>query len=172
MIVLLWRGAIGVFFGALFGLAALALGYARHPAITLEMDRGASSVVSGLYDTERVDRETFAWTRRNATMSLPGLDRTAEWACTIRMRGGRADESTLPQVVIAVDGLRTGADALDAMLERTPAGRTVKVHAFRRDELLACDVTLEPAPPDTAYLALDAAANAEQLQRRSQWLGM
>lgn len=107
---LFWRCAIGVVAGAAFGLAALLLGYTTSPAIALEMDRGATGFVTGLYDSEWVNRETFAWTRRTVTMTLPGLDRRREWSCTIRLRGGRADESTLPQVLVAVDGV-VGATA-------------------------------------------------------------
>jgi hypothetical protein len=154
VIVLLWRGAIGVFFGALFGLAALALGYARHPAITLDMDRGASSVVSGLYDTERVDRETFAWTRRDATMSLPGLDRTAEWACTIRMRGGRADESTLPQVVIAVDGVIAASHPTTNEYQDVTVMLPARPRASGAKVTLTSSTTFTPGPSDNRTLGI------------------
>ncbi len=105
VILLLWRSTIGLFVGALAGLAALTLGYGQNPGITMEMDRGASAVVAGLYDVERVGQETYAWTRRDATLTLPGLDRRAEWYCTVRVRGGRSDVSTLPEVVMSVDGV-------------------------------------------------------------------
>lgn len=154
MILLLWRGAIGVFVGALFGLGALALGYARDPAITLEMDRGASGFVAGLYDPERVDRETFAWTRRDATLTLPGLDRTAEWSCTIRLRGGRADESTLPQVVISVDGV------IAATRQTTNEYQDVEVTLPARPRASGAIVTLTssktviPGPSDNRTLGV------------------
>ena len=105
MTLLLLRVAVCAVVGALFGLTALAFGYSRNAAIVLEMDRSASSVVSGLYEPERAGQETFAWTRRSARMALADLDRRTNWSCTIRLRGGRADESTLPQVFISVDGV-------------------------------------------------------------------
>jgi hypothetical protein len=37
--------------------------------------------------------------------------------------------------------------------------------------LIACDVTLEQAPADMAYLALDVDADAETVARRIRWLG-
>lgn len=100
-----WRGIIGLLLGGCAGAAALIVAYAQHPAITMEMDRSASVVAAGLYDFERVGQEDYAWTRRQVTLSLPGLDRGAEWSCTIRLRGGRSDASTLPEVVLAVDGV-------------------------------------------------------------------
>jgi hypothetical protein len=154
VIVLLWRGAIGLFFGALFGLAALALGYARNPAITLEMDRGASSVVAGLYDTERVDRETFAWTRRDATMSLPGLDRSVEWSCTVRLRGGRADESTLPQVVISVDGVIAATHGTTNEYQDVAVTLPARPRASGGNVTLTSSMTFTPGPSDNRTLGV------------------
>ena len=81
--------------------------YAFGPGFTLEMDRPMPAIVSGFHGVERVNRETFAWTRREATMRLPGLDRRQPWDCTIRLRGGRQDVSTLPEAIISVDGIVT-----------------------------------------------------------------
>jgi hypothetical protein len=99
------RGAIGLVAGAIAALAAVMIVYGSSPGLALEMDRDPRAVIEGTYDFERVERETYAWTRDQATMRLPGLDRRHEWSCTIRVRGGRADESTLPQVVVSVDGV-------------------------------------------------------------------
>lgn len=101
----LQRGAIGLVAGAIAGLVAVMIVYGSSPGLALEMDRDPRAVIEGTYDFERVERETYAWTREQATMRLPGLDRSREWSCTIRVRGGRADESTLPQVVVSVDGV-------------------------------------------------------------------
>src|SRR5688572_29944571 len=81
--------------------------YGLRPGFTLEMDRPMPAIVSGFHGPERVNRETFAWTRREATMRLPGLDRRQPWDCTIRLRGGRQDVSTLPEAIISVDGIVT-----------------------------------------------------------------
>lgn len=108
MIACVWRGALGLLVGAAAGVAALILLYSLSPRLTLDMDRNASAVVSGLYDAERAGQDTFAWTGRHATLTLRGLDRRSDWSCSIRLRGGRADESTLPEVVVSVDGVIAG----------------------------------------------------------------
>ena len=72
--------------------------------------------------------------------------------------GGAAHRAGLSagDIVIALDGLRVGG-ALDAMLGRYKVGDTVAVHAFRRDELMAFQVTLqgERVPCVTLTLADD-----------------
>ena len=90
--------------GALSG-AALVAAYALAPALTMDMDRPAPPVVTGFYGEERVERDTYAWTSDTVTMTLDGFDRRLPWACTVRLRGGRADVTTLPEVVLAVDGI-------------------------------------------------------------------
>lgn len=102
---LLTRSIVGTMVGAVLGFAAVAALYAYDPAFTVEMDRNASTVIPGLHDVERVGQENYAWTRGGATMTLRALDRDVEWRCSIRLKGGRADTSTLPEVVVAVDGL-------------------------------------------------------------------
>ena len=74
-------------------------------------------------------------------------------------------------LIVAVDGLRASPEMLEALAERTSPGQTVSVHAFRRDELVELDVTLDAAPSDTAYLALDESATAEAIARRTSWIG-
>ncbi|MFC5481193.1 M61 family metallopeptidase [Massilia suwonensis] len=61
--------------------------------------------------------------------------------------GGAAHVAGLSalDVVIAIDGLRVNGNPsnVDALLSRYRVGDTVTVHAFRRDELMAFDVTLQ-----------------------------
>ena len=61
--------------------------------------------------------------------------------------GGAAHQAGLSalDVVIAIDGLRVNGAApnVDALLARYRVGDRVTVHAFRRDELMAFDVTLQ-----------------------------
>jgi predicted metalloprotease with PDZ domain len=71
-------------------------------------------------------------------------------------------------VLIAVDGLRVTKDGLERLLAGLPAGETVPVHAFRRDELLTLSLRLETGPADTAYLLpLEGEAVTA---RRQAWL--
>ena len=76
-------------------------------------------------------------------------------------------------LIVAVGGIRASAESLPQLLSRVPAGQSVTIHAFRRDELLALDVCLEPAPADTCdlWLLAPATAGPAQLGRRDRWLG-
>ncbi|MEY6431147.1 PDZ domain-containing protein [Thioalkalicoccus limnaeus] len=85
---------------------------------------------------------------------------------TAAERAGLAPGDTL----IAVDGIRVTRDNLDAVLQRLTVGAKVRIHAFRRDELMACDLVLEPAPADTCELCLIDETSPERTQRRAAWL--
>jgi predicted metalloprotease with PDZ domain len=85
------------------------------------------------------------------------------------LEGGAARDAGLAagDAIVAVDGLRPGRGGLDAVLAKRRPGETVKVHAFRRDELLEFDVRLKPAPADTCVLTESGGAKARSLRR---WL--
>lgn len=88
------------------------------------------------------------------------------------LRGGAAWAAGLSakDVVMAFDGLRvTGTDLHKRARAKKP-GETVTVHAFRRDELLVTEVTLQEAPHDTVWLELDPEASDEAVARRTRWL--
>jgi predicted metalloprotease with PDZ domain len=87
--------------------------------------------------------------------------------------GGPAARAGLAagDVLVAVDGLRASADALDALLVRRRPGDRLAVHAFRRDELMTFEVVLDAAPLDTCYLTLEENAAEPVLERRRAWLG-
>jgi len=70
-------------------------------------------------------------------------------------------------LIVALDGLRVPTGQLDKMLTRHRAGDTVPVHVFRRDELMALDVTL--AADTTPQFTLALASEPSPL--RSAWLG-
>ena len=57
-------------------------------------------------------------------------------------------------VIVALDGLKTDARRFDEQLSVYQPGARVRVHAFRRDELMHFDVTLAPGEPNTAVLRL------------------
>jgi len=86
--------------------------------------------------------------------------------------GGGAQRAGLSagDVVIAIDGLKAGGANLDKLLARKRKGAHVKVHAFRRDELIEREVVL-----GTSELAATAAvaekASATQRRLRAAWLG-
>lgn len=72
--------------------------------------------------------------------------------------------------LIALDGLKVGADTLEPMLARRAAGDTVRLHVFRRDELMCFDVVLDAGD---SPLRLDVVARPGALARRLRkgWLG-
>ena len=59
--------------------------------------------------------------------------------------GGAAHKAGLSagDVLVAIDGLRVTWGNLDGLLQRYRAGDAIAVHAFRRDELMRFDLTLE-----------------------------
>ncbi|MBA4742021.1 MAG: M61 family metallopeptidase [Azoarcus sp.] len=75
-------------------------------------------------------------------------------------------------VLVAFDGLRVAAGDVEAMLERRKAGETVRVHAFRRDELMEFDVTLAAPKADTMKLTLQEKPEPSVRTLRKGWLGL
>ncbi len=73
-------------------------------------------------------------------------------------------------VLVAIDGLRVDGGSAGKRLRALPIGRPVRVHAFRRDELMEFTLTPGPAPADVCELRLDDEAPAEVLSRRQAWL--
>jgi predicted metalloprotease with PDZ domain len=86
--------------------------------------------------------------------------------------GGPAERAGLAarDVLIALDGLRATADSMNALLARHGPGERIRVHAFRRDELLDVELELAAAPLDTCHLALRAEVPAPVLALRNAWL--
>ena len=67
--------------------------------------------------------------------------------------------------LVAVDGLRCDEATLKAVLHRRRPGTGIRVHAFRRDELIETTVTLA-APPPQVTLAFQG-----RNSQRNAWLG-
>ena len=70
--------------------------------------------------------------------------------------------------VVAVDGLRATAENLDRLV--AAAGRPVRLHLFRRDELLELVASPRPATADTCELMLLDPAPEETVCARTAWL--
>src|SRR5699024_7438889 len=68
----------------------------------------------------------------------------------IAMRAGLAPGD----VLIAVDHLKVTASNLDTLLASYASGDTVTLHAFRDDELIEAEVTLEESARDFAVLEI------------------
>ena len=80
------------------------------------------------------------------------------------MRAGISAGDTL----VAIEQLRVDARNLQESLGRYRVGDTVRVHAFRRDELKEFSVRLAAAPAKYT-IAPKSAARAQSARR--QWLG-
>jgi predicted metalloprotease with PDZ domain len=74
-------------------------------------------------------------------------------------------------VLVALDNLRVTATTLEPLLKRRLAGDEVKIHAFRRDELMKFRVRLDAAPVDQARIALATRAGVPARELLEQWLG-
>ena len=86
--------------------------------------------------------------------------------------GGAAQAAGLSagDIVIALDGVRVTGSSFDARLGRLPPGARVRAHAFRRDELIQCEVVVRPQPDDTCHLEIDPRAGAKASRLRGAWL--
>jgi predicted metalloprotease with PDZ domain len=86
--------------------------------------------------------------------------------------GGAAERAGLApnDVLVAIDGIRASADAVNAMTRRRSPGERIAVHAFRRDELVSVEVELLAAPLDTCHLALRTDAPERTVALRNAWL--
>jgi predicted metalloprotease with PDZ domain len=76
-------------------------------------------------------------------------------------------------LVVALDDLRVGADATDLehRIAASESGQRIRVHAFRRDELMLFEVELQPPPDDTVYFTVADPLDPARLRRLEQWLG-
>jgi predicted metalloprotease with PDZ domain len=73
-------------------------------------------------------------------------------------------------VLLAFDGIRVTPGNVERLLERRRPGERVRVHAFRRDELIERDLRLLPAPQDTYALTIDDHAAPARKRLRDAWL--
>ena len=73
-------------------------------------------------------------------------------------------------VLVALDGLRVDAQEFDRMLAAYSPGDRIRLHAFRRDELMEFGVELAPRVADTWPLRPKADADIATLARRKAWL--
>jgi predicted metalloprotease with PDZ domain len=101
--------------------------------------------------------------------------RTADDALGVKLThvldGGAAQLAGLAagDVIAAVDGLRVTGRTLERRLDRFRPGARVRVHAFRRDELIETDLVLKGRAHDTCYLEVTG-NDAATRRRRRAWL--
>jgi len=145
------RAAITAILGALLAAAWLAVWYATHATIAIELDTDPPRLVSGLYPVEHDDQAqlSFAWTRQDVTIRVPGIDRRVEWTFSLRIRGARPIASDNPQLEVFADGVPVGSRQLASGFEEIAI--TIPANAERRRGVvltLHTSKTFVPGPAD------------------------
>lgn len=148
------RTFIGVIAGAATGTVAVIALYSVSPTLSLDMDRDASRVVSGLYGPERVGQETYAWSSAHATLTLPGLDRSSNWSCHVRVKAGRAHESLFPDLVVSVDGVIAGTHQVTNDYRDVELAIPAKPGSSGATVTLTSTQTFVPGPSDKRTLGM------------------
>lgn len=121
-------GGCGVL-GALIGAAFLVLFYSWRPDLIVDFDRDLPRLVGGIHPYERDDTTgtTFAWTRGEFVLRVPGLDRRVDWALDVRARGARPVPGDNPELAFMSDGIlletRSSGPAFEEMQITIPARR-------------------------------------------------
>jgi hypothetical protein len=77
--------------GALTGIAAAAIAFARNPALVIEFGGELPAVGRGFYPPEREGDVAFAWTSSRADLSLKGFDRSGRVRCDFVARALTCD---------------------------------------------------------------------------------
>lgn len=100
------RGLATAVLGALLAAACLVVAYAIGPDVVISMHVDPPPIVTGLYPIEHTpDGLTFAWSRDNVRLTLPGLDRQHPWQFTIRVATPRPNPAAQPDIFLDVDGV-------------------------------------------------------------------
>lgn len=73
-------------------------------------------------------------------------------------------------VIISINHLQVNKTNIEKVIGSYAVADTIKVHAFRRDELMEFDVVLQRAELTTCYLTLDEKSNQHISASRSKWL--
>ena len=137
---LLSRALAAACFGAAVGAAGVILAAHAERGLTLEFDREPASFATGFYPVEQHRVDTFVWTTRQASLTIPGLDRRADWRCSLRLRGARPAGVAQPAVAVAIDGV----DVSRAMATPDYADLEVLVPARAGRRGLSLSITTEP----------------------------
>ncbi len=117
-----------------------------------------------------VDR--FEPVHTEATLAVRLRPGGPEAAIAHVLTGGAGEQAGLApgDLVIAVDGLRATAENLERLVARAADTGPVRIHVFRRDELLELLAHPRPAAADTCELMLLDPVSQAQAQARSAWL--
>ena len=72
--------------------------------------------------------------------------------------------------IIAIDQLKVDKQNIEKLINSYPPGSTIAVHAFRRDELMQFEVTLQASDLNTCIFELSTTASETQNSQRHVWL--
>jgi predicted metalloprotease with PDZ domain len=72
--------------------------------------------------------------------------------------------------VVAVDGLRATAENLERLVARSAEGAPLRLHVFRRDEIMELTAYPRPAVADTCVLMLLDSTPESHACARAAWL--
>ena len=75
-------------------------------------------------------------------------------------------------VIIAMDGLKVSSTSFEARLERLAPGDSIRIHAFRRDELMTFELVADEAPLTEARLSLRPRDGSDAMRLRRGWIGV
>ncbi len=115
----------------------------------------------GVAMRQEADSDALSW------LGAKAVARQGEVVIQSAHRDGPAAAAGLSagDKLVAVDGLRCEEATLKAVLRRRKPGSRIKVHAFRRDELIETMLTLAAPPPQ-----ISLAMQGRNVQRNT-WLG-
>lgn len=75
-------------------------------------------------------------------------------------------------VIIAFNGIKASKQNIEKLIGQYYPGDLIDVHAFRRDELMTFNITLETAPETTCAMQIDKQASDKQNNYRCSWLSL
>jgi predicted metalloprotease with PDZ domain len=135
--------------------------------IDMEIRRAESAADKG---GKRASKPAKAIAQR-VDLGIRTTDNCGDLKVTHVLDGGIAQKAGLAagDTIVALDELRVTPKNFESRLGSYRPGETVRVHAFRRDELLVLNVTLARPPADTCVLTVNDDRSAATLRRR--WLG-
>ncbi len=101
-----------------------------------------------------------------------GADANGDAKLTQVFDGGAAQEAGLSagDTIIAIDGLRVTGHTIDRRIKSYTADSTIEFIAFRRDEMMRFNVTLQAQPASVCVLTTRDTPPEAKLQR-DKWLG-
>jgi predicted metalloprotease with PDZ domain len=176
------RAGVGVPEGAIEALVAEIAGEDMHDFFARYVHGTDDPPLAALLDAFGIDYQLRAAVNASdrggkpASASTPSCWLGARVAKDLTLQnvfsGSPAERAGLAahDVLVAIDGVRASADALDKLATTRSAGERVGVHAFRRDELIVADVELASPPLDTCWLTLRAEPSSEAAMLRQRWL--